>query len=103
MRDFAKHTHHSGWHAFHNTICGGIQLVDPSLSVLKESGVQVSVVHGDKDKVCPFSLSEKLVEKNPWVNFHRLKNKNHVSMAVGNEKNLALLLEKLIAGACDTS
>ncbi|CAI5472957.1 unnamed protein product, partial [Closterium sp. Yama58-4] len=127
MRDFTRHTHHTAWHCFFNTICAGTNFLEPSLhllhnqsptnvltthsgacyetksaSTVAESGelrnrsVPVTIVHGDKDKLCPIDSSRGLARRHPNVKLLEVRGENHITVVVGRDKEAAQQIVELV-------
>ncbi|CAM6103530.1 unnamed protein product [Calypogeia fissa] len=89
VTDFTRHTHHSAWHVFHNTICNGGQAADHCLEVLKKAGKRVRVIHGTRDAVVPFKSSMSLSERHPNVRLTTVTSADHGTVVFGREAQLA--------------
>ncbi|XXG52491.1 hypothetical protein AAC387_Pa03g0812 [Persea americana] len=91
--DITRHTHHSAWHTMHNVICGGAKLLDDYLEVVNKSRAQVTVIHGDTDKVVPLECSYNVKLKVPLAEVRIISSANHNTIVFGREKDLARDLE----------
>ncbi|KAL2619888.1 hypothetical protein R1flu_000093 [Riccia fluitans] len=89
VADFTKHTHHSAWHLFHNTICSGVHAVDHCFEELLRAGRRIRVIHGTHDSIVPFKQSEILSCRHPGVLLSPVLSANHASIVFGRESELA--------------
>eukprot|EP00850_Spirogloea_muscicola_P012805 SM000084S23141 [mRNA] locus=s84:336013:338473:- [translate_table: standard] len=97
IADFMQHTHHSAWHIFHNTICGGAALIGPTLHLLHLAGLRVRVIHGSADAVCPYAHSLHLTAKHANVDLRAVSGTDHITVILGREAAAAAEIEASIA------
>ena len=95
MTAFSQHTHHSAWHTFHNTICGGAQILHPCLERLREHGVTVHIIHGREDTMCRHEGSVELAARHGNVKLESVEG-DHVTCVVGREKQVAKALATIL-------
>lgn len=91
--DLTRHTHHSAWHTMHNVICEGAKALDDCLEVVNRSGVQFTVIQGEKDQVVPLECSYYVKMKVPLAEVQIISSANHRKVVLGREKDLARDLE----------
>ncbi|KAK1294186.1 hypothetical protein QJS10_CPA16g01312 [Acorus calamus] len=91
--DMTRHTHHSAWNTMHNVLCGGAKLLDDYLEILKDSGVSVSVIQGDRDAVVPVECGHNVKSKVPLTDLRIVSNADHRTVVIGREKAFAGDLE----------
>eukprot|EP00897_Mesotaenium_endlicherianum_P000480 jgi/Mesen1/10432/ME000082S09938 len=89
IKAFTQHTHHSAWHIFHNTLCGGAHLFDPALDLLEAHRVSIKVMHGRQDAICPYDLALEMARRHPSVTLQGVAGADHVSILIGREDKLA--------------
>lgn len=97
--DLSRHTHHSAWHTMHNVICGGAKLMESYLEVISKAGVEVFVIHGDRDQVVPVECSNNIRMAVPEAQVNIIKNADHSSVLLGREKDFTLYLQHVWAAS----
>ncbi|TYH03469.1 hypothetical protein ES288_A09G221500v1 [Gossypium darwinii] len=93
---FCCHTHNSGWHTFHNIICGTAGKLDSYLdTVCNQLKCEVAIFHGGDDKVIPVECSYNVQRRIPRAQVKVVENKDHITIVVGRQMAFAKELEKI--------
>lgn len=91
-----RHTHHSAWHCYYNTICQGAALYAYLLSKLEQQGHAALIVHGQEDTLCPVEASRQLARDHPNVTVLEVPETDHVTVILGREGSAAAVIEERI-------
>ncbi|KAI4303602.1 hypothetical protein MLD38_039211 [Melastoma candidum] len=96
MEGFFCHTHNAAWHTLHNIICGTATKVDAYLDAIRDRiRCEVAVFHGKNDELIPVECSRNVKEKIPRANVKVIKNKDHITIVVGRQREFARELEEI--------
>ncbi|KAI0498185.1 hypothetical protein KFK09_021426 [Dendrobium nobile] len=94
LTDITKHTHHSAWHTMHEVLCGGAKFNDNYLRTLKEEGIFMKIIHGDKDEVVPLECSFNIKGRVPKAELQIINNADHISIILNRKKDFTKFLEQ---------
>ncbi|CAN6312117.1 unnamed protein product [Urochloa humidicola] len=96
MDGFFCHTHIASWHTLHNIICGSAGKIDKCLEVVRDQlTCDVTVYHGSDDELLPVQCSYAVKAKVPRAQVRVIDGKDHVTIVVGRQKDLARELEEI--------
>jgi len=96
MDGFFCHTHIASWHTLHNIICGSAGKIDKCLEVVRDQlTCDVTVYHGGDDELLPVQCSHAVKAKVPRAQVRVIDGKDHVTIVVGRQKDLARELEEI--------
>ncbi|KAF8698492.1 hypothetical protein HU200_035232 [Digitaria exilis] len=96
MDGFFCHTHIASWHTLHNIICGSAGKIDKCLEVVRDQlTCDVTVYHGRDDELLPVHCSYAVKAKVPRAEVKVIDGKDHVTIVVGRQKDLARELEEI--------
>ncbi|CAL4931962.1 unnamed protein product [Urochloa decumbens] len=96
MDGFFCHTHIASWHTLHNIICGSAGKIDKCLEVVRDQlTCDVTVYHGRDDELLPVQCSYAVKAKVPRAQVRVIDGKDHVTIVVGRQKELARELEEI--------
>ncbi|XP_066380142.1 probable lysophospholipase BODYGUARD 3 [Miscanthus floridulus] len=96
MDGFFCHTHIASWHTLHNIICGSAGKIDRCLEVVRDQlTCDVTVYHGSDDELLPVQCSYAVKSKIPRAQVKVIDGKDHVTIVVGRQKDLARELEEI--------
>ncbi|KAJ1296486.1 hypothetical protein BS78_01G304500 [Paspalum vaginatum] len=96
MDGFFCHTHIASWHTLHNIICGSAGKIDRCLEVVRDQlTCDVTVYHGSDDELLPVQCSHAVKAKVPRAQVRVIDGKDHVTIVVGRQKDLARELEEI--------
>ncbi|KAL6642789.1 hypothetical protein ACP70R_020970 [Stipagrostis hirtigluma subsp. patula] len=96
MDGFFCHTHIASWHTLHNIICGSAGKIDKCLEIVRdELNCDVTVYHGRDDELLPVQCSYAVKAKIPRAQVKVIDGKDHVTIVVGRQKDLARELEEI--------
>ncbi|CAN6288950.1 unnamed protein product [Urochloa humidicola] len=96
MDGFFCHTHIASWHTLHNIICGSAGKIDKCLEVVRDQlTCDVTVYHGRDDELLPVQCSYAVKAKVPRAQVRVMDGKDHVTIVVGRQKELARELEEI--------
>ncbi|XP_050220965.1 probable lysophospholipase BODYGUARD 4 [Mercurialis annua] len=101
VKDMTKHTHHSSWHNVHNVICGGAKFMDGYLEILKNAGVKINIVHGDRDNTIPTECSYDIKRKVGHAELSIIRNGTHSSVIFRRKKEFTQNLETFWASTAE--
>ncbi|XP_050224340.1 probable lysophospholipase BODYGUARD 4 [Mercurialis annua] len=99
IKDLTKHTHHSTWHNVHNVICGGAKFMDGYLEILKNAGVKINIIHGDRDNTIPTECSYDIKKKVGHAELSIIRNATHSSVIFRRKKDFTQNLEHFWASS----
>lgn len=99
VTELTKHTHQSSWHSMHNVLCGGAKFTDKHLGSLINSGVKISVVHGDKDAAVPIDCLWNMKAKFPEVEVEVIAGTDHSSVIMSRKEVFVANLVSLWASS----
>ncbi|RCV44071.1 hypothetical protein SEVIR_9G349600v4 [Setaria viridis] len=96
MDGFFCHTHIASWHTLHNIICGSAGKIDKCLEVVRDQlTCDVTIYHGRDDELLPVQCSYAVKAKVPRAQVKVIDGKDHVTIVVGRQKDLARELEEI--------
>jgi pimeloyl-ACP methyl ester carboxylesterase len=96
MDGFFCHTHIASWHTLHNIICGSAGKLDKCLETVRdELTCDVTVYHGREDELLPVQCSYAVKSKIPRAQVKVIDGKDHVTVVVGRQKDMARELEEI--------
>ncbi|TVU31903.1 hypothetical protein EJB05_23608, partial [Eragrostis curvula] len=96
MDGFFCHTHIASWHTLHNIICGSAGKIDECLEIVRDQlTCDVTVYHGRDDELLPVQCSYAVKSKIPRAEVKVIDGKDHVTIVVGRQKDLARELEEI--------
>ncbi|KAM0863196.1 hypothetical protein ACQ4PT_044754 [Festuca glaucescens] len=96
MDGFFCHTHIASWHTLHNIICGSAGKIEQCLEVVREQlTCGVTIYHGSDDELLPVGCSYAVQSKIPRANVKVIDGRDHVTIVVRRQKELARELEEI--------
>ncbi|KAL6906482.1 hypothetical protein ACP4OV_004083 [Aristida adscensionis] len=96
MDGFFCHTHIASWHTLHNIICGSAGKIDECLEIVRDQlTCDVTVYHGRDDELLPVQCSYAVKSRIPRAEVKVIDGKDHVTIVVGRQKDLARELEEI--------
>ncbi|KAG8084063.1 hypothetical protein GUJ93_ZPchr0010g10483 [Zizania palustris] len=96
MDGFFCHTHIASWHTLHNIICGSAGKIDKCLEIVRDQlTCDVTIYHGRDDELLPVQCSYAVKSKIPRAQVKVIDGKDHVTIVVGRQKDLAMELEEI--------
>uniref|UniRef100_A0A0D9XLU0 AB hydrolase-1 domain-containing protein n=1 Tax=Leersia perrieri TaxID=77586 RepID=A0A0D9XLU0_9ORYZ len=96
MDGFFCHTHIASWHTLHNIICGSAGKIDKWLEIVRDQlTCDVTVYHGRDDELLPVQCSYAVKAKIPRARVKVIDGKDHVTIVVRRQKELAMELEEI--------
>ncbi|EAY79317.1 hypothetical protein OsI_34445 [Oryza sativa Indica Group] len=96
MDGFFCHTHIASWHTLHNIICGSAGKIDKCLEIVRDQlTCDVTIYHGRDDELLPVQCSYAVKAKIPRARVKVVDGKDHVTIVVRRQKELAMELEEI--------
>ncbi|KAK3156988.1 hypothetical protein QOZ80_2AG0114720 [Eleusine coracana subsp. coracana] len=96
MDGFFCHTHIASWHTLHNIICGSAGKIDKCLETVRDDlTCDVTVYHGRDDELLPVQCTYAVKSKIPRAQVKVIDGKDHVTIVVGRQKDMAKELEEI--------
>ncbi|XP_048531901.1 probable lysophospholipase BODYGUARD 3 [Triticum urartu] len=96
MDGFFCHTHIASWHTLHNIICGSAGKIDKCLEAVRDQlTCGVTIYHGGDDELLPVGCSYAVQSKIPRANVKVIDGKDHVTIVVQRQRELARELEEI--------
>uniref|UniRef100_A0A452YP80 AB hydrolase-1 domain-containing protein n=2 Tax=Aegilops tauschii subsp. strangulata TaxID=200361 RepID=A0A452YP80_AEGTS len=96
MDGFFCHTHIASWHTLHNIICGSAGKIDKCLEAVRDQlTCGVTIYHGGDDELLPVGCSYAVQSKIPRATVKVIDGKDHVTIVVQRQKELARELEEI--------